>query len=208
MTTTATNQPHGGLDARDRWLSRRAAMRVGGVGAMAAAMGLWARPGAAAGQKESGPTRREAEAIGRGITDALASDPDALEDWVAEDVVGHVPLAPKGSGKGLNGLKAKAAAVIAAFPDAAITVEDLAVDGDRVSAHGEIRGTHDGPLPGFPATGKRVRVQYVIFARVERGKVAEYWYQLDTLGALKQLELFALDGGNEGDAAPTPDGDS
>jgi len=190
----ASNRFDGDPSPRGRWLTRRTAVRwLGGLGAAAAALRLGPRPADAARQGESGPSRAEAEDLARGIADGLSADPDLLDEWVAEDVVGHVPLAPDGSGKGLTGLKEKAALVIAAIPDAEITVDGLAVDGAWVTAHGQIHGTHEGTLADLPASGKSVRVQYVIFTRVEGGKVAEYWYQLDVLGALQQLDLFSLD---------------
>jgi predicted ester cyclase len=108
-------------------------------------------------------------------------------------VVGHIPLQPDGAEKGLDGLKHYASSIIDAISDAEITVEGLAIDGDKIVAHGELHGTHDGVLALLPATGKQVRVQYVIFTRIDQGKVVEYWYQLDILGALTQLGLFSID---------------
>lgn len=184
-----------------RWLSRRAALRrLGIAGAVATAAMPGARPTGAIRREDAGPSRAEAQVLARGIADALASDPARLGEWVAEDVVGHVPLAPVGSGKGLAGLMAKAAVAVAALPDATITVAGLAVDGETVSARGEIRGTHTGDVAGFPATGESLRIQYVIFTRVVDGKVVEYWYQLDVLGALGQLGLFSFDIASDGDA--------
>jgi SnoaL-like polyketide cyclase len=54
--------------------------------------------------------------------------------------------------------------------DAEITVDGLAIDGDKIVAHGELHGTHDGALAELAATGTRVRVQYVIFTRIDDGK--------------------------------------
>ncbi|MEA2582557.1 MAG: hypothetical protein QOF33_642 [Thermomicrobiales bacterium] len=186
------------FDALAKMLSaggtRRTALRwIGIAGTAAASLRLGTRPAGAALQNGAGLSRPEATVLAEGIADALTSDPERLDEWVAEDVIGHVPLAPEGAGKGLAGLKHKASVIIDAIPDAKITVDDLAIDGNMVVAHGEIYGTHTGSLAVIPATGKKVRVQYVIFTRVVDGKVAEYWYQLDVLGALQQLELFALD---------------
>ena len=203
----AMNRFDGGRSTRGRWLSRRATLRwlASAGGAAAAALRLGGRPANAARQDESGPTRAEAEALAKGITDALTSDPDRLDEWVAEDVVGHIPLAPDGAGKGLAGLKEKASVIIAAISDAEITVDGLAVDGETVAAHGEIHGTHDGPLADLPATGARVRAQYVIFTRIADGKVVEYWYQLDILGALQQLDLYAIPEGDDAGDGETPE---
>lgn len=186
------------FDTLSRFLSvggtRRVALRwIGQVSSAAALIGMVSRPANASAQNGDGLSRANATTLAEGIAAALTSDPDQLAEWVADDVVGHVPLAPDGAGKGLAGLKHKASVIIKALPDARITVDDLAVDGDWVVAHGEIAGTHTGSLAEITATGKRLRVQYVIFTRIVDGKVAEYWYQLDVLGALQQLDIFAID---------------
>jgi predicted ester cyclase len=174
--------------------TRRAALRAAGlVGATAAALRFGHRPAGAAPGATGDLSRAEAEALAHGVAGALTSDPDRLDEWVAADVVGHIPLQPDGAEKGLEGLKHYASVIIDAISDAEITVEGLAIDGDKIVAHGELHGTHDGTLAILPATGKQVRVQYVIFTRVEYGKIAEYWYQLDVLGALNQLDLFSID---------------
>lgn len=180
--------------------TRRGVLRwIGLVSSAAALVRVGTRPTIASAQNESGLSRSDATALAEGIASALTSDPNRLDEWVAEDVIGHVPLAPDGAGKGLAGLKHKASVIIEAIPDAHITVDDLAVDGDWVVAHGEIVGTHTGSLAVISATGKKVRVQYVIFTRIVDRKVAEYWYQLDVLGALHQLDLFSIDQGEDDD---------
>jgi predicted ester cyclase len=180
--------------------TRRSALRwIGLMSSAAALVRVGTRPAVATAQSNSGLSRSDATTLAEGIAAALTSDPDRLAEWVADDVVGHVPLAPDGAGKGLEGLKHKASVIIEAIPDAHITVDHLAVDGDWVVAHGEIAGTHTRSLAEISATGKKIRVQYVIFTRIVDGKVAEYWYQLDVLGALQQLDLFALDQGEDDD---------
>ncbi len=174
--------------------SRRAALRLFGTMTAAAAMvGVGNRSTSASAQSGSGLTRAEARVLAEGIASALTEDPDRLDEWVTDDVIGHVPLAPEGSGKGLPGLKEKANVIREAIPDAKITVEHFAVDGDTITAHGEIYGNHTGSLVLIQATGKPIRIQYVIFTKIADGKVAEYWYQLDVLGALQQLDMFSLD---------------
>jgi predicted ester cyclase len=163
------------------------------MGTAAAAFRFGQRPAGAALQENATLSRAEAETLAHGVASALTSDPDRLDQWVAADVVGHIPLQPDGAEKGLEGLKHYASSIIDAISDAEITVEGLAIDGDQIVAHGELHGTHDGALALLPATGKQVRVQYVIFTRIDQGKVAEYWYQLDILGALTQLGLFSID---------------
>ena len=79
----------------------------------------------------------------------------------------------------------------AAFPDLAISIEDLAAAGDRVAARWTLRGTHRGPFLGVPPTGRRVAVMGAEFYRLAAGQIAERWAVLDTLGLLHQLDAPA-----------------
>ena len=45
---------------------------------------------------------------------------------------------------------------LGAFPDLAITVEDMLAEDDRVATRVTMRGTHHGPLAGVAPTGKAV----------------------------------------------------
>jgi predicted ester cyclase len=178
-------------------LSRRAALRrVGAGGVTAAGMALLGERAlaSAAVRQESAASRDDLLALAEDIVDALnGDDPDALDRWVAADVAGHVPLSAPGETRDLSWVKEKNALGHAALPDAEITLDGVAIDGDLIAAHGRFRGTHLGESAEVPATGRRVEVGYVIIVRVAGGKVVEYWYQLDTLGALAQLGLFTLD---------------
>ena len=46
----------------------------------------------------------------------------------------------------------------AAFPDLHITVEDQIAEGDKVVTRWSSTGTHEGDLPGFPASGNKTTV--------------------------------------------------
>ena len=46
---------------------------------------------------------------------------------------------------------------------------------------------HTGSLMGVPATGKRVSITGIFIARLDDGKLAEYWREEDSLGLMQQL---------------------
>jgi steroid delta-isomerase-like uncharacterized protein len=82
-----------------------------------------------------------------------------------------------------------------AMPDFHDEREHIVAEGDRVVYLGKISGTHQGPLFGIPATGKRMEVWGVNFFRMEDGKVRERWGQFDVLTMMQQLGLAPAPGG-------------
>jgi predicted ester cyclase len=74
-----------------------------------------------------------------------------------------------------------------AFSDLRVTVEDALADRDRVVTRWRLEGTQDGPLMGIAASGRRVSVEGIRIDRIENGKIAESWMQMDTMGLLEQI---------------------
>jgi predicted ester cyclase len=74
-----------------------------------------------------------------------------------------------------------------AFPDLACTILGSYADGDTVVTHWRMNGTHQKPLMGVEATGKRCTVEGVAIDRFRGGKIVESWVQWDALGLLRQL---------------------
>ena len=99
----------------------------------------------------------------------------------------HDPMAPPGLPAGPQGMKDYVAPYFAAFPDLQWTVEDQLAEGDEVMTRFTQRGTHRGEFMGIAPTGKHVTVTGIAICRVEEGKMAEAWQNLDTLGLLQQL---------------------
>jgi ketosteroid isomerase-like protein len=74
-----------------------------------------------------------------------------------------------------------------AFPDLRITVEDMVAGDDKVAARLTFRGTHQGPFRGIEPTGRTVEFSSIRIYRIEDGKVAQTWAEVDALGLLGQL---------------------
>jgi predicted ester cyclase len=74
-----------------------------------------------------------------------------------------------------------------AFPDLRLTFEDALADRDRVVTRWRLEGTQDGPLMGFAPSGRRVSIEGIRIDRIENGKIAESWMQMDTMSLLEQI---------------------
>ena len=60
----------------------------------------------------------------------------------------------------------------AAFTERDYITEHFMADGAWASCFGHIEATHSGTFMGIPATGKRVKIPYMDFWRVEDGRIA------------------------------------
>ena len=111
---------------------------------------------------------------------------DVADEVVTSDFVVHA-TSLKGEIKGREGIKQYFAALRAAFPDLTFTIEDHIAEADRVVTRWSARGTHRGDFQGVPASGKQIHVTGIDVDRIENGKVAECWMNMDELGLLQQL---------------------
>jgi steroid delta-isomerase-like uncharacterized protein len=77
------------------------------------------------------------------------------------------------------------------FPDVAITIEDLVVEGDRIVNRYIERGTLTGdPFLGITPAGQRYEKPGTTVYRVAGGRLAESWGVEDTLGWFRQLGKY------------------
>jgi predicted ester cyclase len=115
-----------------------------------------------------------------------------LEEFLTPDVVSHPPRsASPAPVRGLEAWKRFTAAQFGAFPDLAVTVEDLVAEGDTVGARVGARGTHAGELMGIPPTGRQVAFTGMEVFRITDGKIVEQWGEFDALGLLQQLGVMS-----------------
>lgn len=115
-----------------------------------------------------------------------AHDIDAFGELLADDFVEHEEL-PAGAPT-REGVKDFFRMQIAAFPDLAMTVEDVVVGGDKLVARVRFTGTHDGDFMGMPPTGRAVDVQVIDIMRfADDGLVHEHWGVFDAMGMMQQL---------------------
>ena len=79
-------------------------------------------------------------------------------------------------------------ALLTAFPDMQMTVDDLIASGDQTVARVTVRATHRGDFTGIPPTGNRVEVQLIdIMQFDDAGLVCEHWGVVDMLSLMQQI---------------------
>jgi predicted ester cyclase len=100
----------------------------------------------------------------------------------------------------------------AAFTDREYLTEKTIADGDWAACFGHIEATHSGPFMGIAPTGKRVRIPYMDFWRIEDGRIADNPVFVDLADVLFQLghDVFAGEGWEAYDEGrrdpPAPEG--
>jgi predicted ester cyclase len=83
---------------------------------------------------------------------------------------------------------------VEAFPDLHLTVEDTVGEGDLVAQRIRFAGTHTGEFQGLPPTHRKVTFSGLELNRFVDGRVAEHWFQMDSLALLQQLGLVVVPG--------------
>jgi steroid delta-isomerase-like uncharacterized protein len=113
---------------------------------------------------------------------------DLLPSLVSEDVAFHSVTEEKG----IAAYAALTDRLRIAFHEMHFTLLDLIASDDRVVVRWTMDATHAGPLAGIPATGKRVQQHGTVIYRLENGRIAEVWAQMDRMGMLQQLGVDPL----------------
>jgi steroid delta-isomerase-like uncharacterized protein len=80
------------------------------------------------------------------------------------------------------------------FPDLHLEVLDSSADEGMVAQRILFTGTHTGPFRGLPPTNRRVRFSGLEINRMVDGRVAEHWFQLDSVTLFEQLGLRVVPG--------------
>ena len=120
-----------------------------------------------------------------------SGDFGTLEEATAPGFVDHNSL--EGQLSGLKGTMQASEVYRAAFPDAKIVVEDTIAEADKVVIRWSGHATHKGPFLDVPPTGKWVTLEGITIFRVEKGRVAEQWGELNLFGILRQLGAFSFE---------------
>jgi steroid delta-isomerase-like uncharacterized protein len=140
------------------------------------------------------------KAIARRFAQAWAAGGLSIVDELASpDLVVSYPLPPEPI-RGPEAFKAFLTEFIAGLPDATITVDDMIAEDDKVACRWTMRGTHEGPLFGFPPTLNQVDISGFTFYRIVGGKVVEEAGIGDALNLLQQLGAVIAPG--TGDSRP------
>ena len=98
---------------------------------------------------------------------------------------------PPDAPRGIEGVKQLLAMLANVFPDGHITIDDMVAGDGKAAVRLTARGTHSGPLMGFPATGKQVSWTGIDILHISHGKISERWGERDFFGMLMQLGLIS-----------------
>jgi steroid delta-isomerase-like uncharacterized protein len=113
---------------------------------------------------------------------------DAADAILASDFAWHGDVPP-----GATHVEDQARSLREAFPDLALTVDEVVAEGDRVATLWTLSGTHQGEYLGAPPTGSSVTTSGIDIYRIAAGRIAEIWTVGDDLGL--QFQLGAFPGG-------------
>jgi predicted ester cyclase len=137
-------------------------------------------------------TAQEARQVAeRGLKAFNAHDMEALARDAAPDVESTAPGDVKL--KGPQAVKEYNQNFITAFPDARVEAKNIYTQGNTVIVEGVFTGTHDGtlhtPMGDVPATGRKVRGEYVQILEVDRGLVKRDHLIYDQMQLMTQLGM-------------------
>jgi steroid delta-isomerase-like uncharacterized protein len=113
---------------------------------------------------------------------------EQLKELYTEDFCNHDPGAPQVTTR--DALIQLLGVWWAGFPDAQATIDDMIAEGDQVAKRYTFRGTQTGEFQGIPPTGKSIAMTGITIYRFAGGKVAECWWNYDTIGAMQQLGVI------------------
>ena len=114
--------------------------------------------------------------------------PELLPALLSEDIVFHTTTEEQG----IAAYQALTDRLRVAFAGMHFTIHDLIASGDRVVVRWSMNAKHTGPFAGISATGKDVEQRANVIYRLEGGRIAEGWAQMDRLGVLQQLGFDPL----------------
>ena len=113
---------------------------------------------------------------------------ELLDQYIAPNGLDHSPLSTE---TGTDGFKKIITTFRKAMPGLKMTIEDEVYNKDRVVHRWKVQGKHTGePLFGVPASGKEITLTGISILRMENGKIAERWTNLDQFGLLSQLGII------------------
>jgi steroid delta-isomerase-like uncharacterized protein len=97
---------------------------------------------------------------------------EVVDELLAPEAVGHME---GGDVHGRDEFRAVRAALLGAFPDLHLTIEDTLADGNQVAVRWRVDGTHRGDHFGFAASQRAVNFRGITWLRFEGDRLVEGW---------------------------------
>jgi predicted ester cyclase len=111
-----------------------------------------------------------------------------VDETISHDMIEHQRFNPP-LPSGPEGTKALIDSLRSMFSDIILTVEDVAVEEDKVWVRVKARGTNNGSIMGKAPTGKKMEIDVFDVCRIKDGKIVEHWGVPDQLGMLEQVGI-------------------
>lgn len=124
--------------------------------------------------------------LGTRFADALNDrDMGALRGLLAPNYRNHNPYVEDGPDACITFFEH----FLSAVPDLRVTADAVLCDAAASTVIGRYRyeGTHTGTFMGAPATGNAIAMRSIDMWRVEDGRFAEHWDELNTLDLFMQI---------------------
>lgn len=177
---------------RSAFLTLSLALLLGPLVALALAAPFAPGPalGAAAASPAAGcptTTKDQNEVIARRWHEDAINNHDlaVLDEILAPDIAHDSATFPDNPGP-----KVVLGALLTGFPDVHHTINAVISEGDRVAIRYTADGTHLGQFQGIAPTGNAVTWTGINIFRIDCGRIAEVWSELDGLGRLRQLGVL------------------
>jgi steroid delta-isomerase-like uncharacterized protein len=77
-----------------------------------------------------------------------------------------------------------------ALPDMRVKVNQILAEHDLVAVYWNVSGTNTQAGMGFPATGKKIKINGMTIFRFKAGKIYEEWSVWDMLSVMRQMGLL------------------
>ena len=90
---------------------------------------------------------------------------------------------------GIEECKQVCDALLSAFHDSELEVEEMIAEVDRVMTRVTMHAIHEGEFAGIPPTGRDITLHAFTLFRLVDGKIAEEWEIVDELGLMEQLGM-------------------
>ena len=113
----------------------------------------------------------------------------AVDEFMADNFV--FDWAPPGVPSDIEGYKTAVVMLLTAFPDLQITVDNIIAEGNKVAIRWIGDATHEGEFMRIVPTGKKIVMTGVSFHDIVDGKILEEWSEMDLLGVMQQLGIYA-----------------
>ena len=124
------------------------------------------------------------------FTAFLKRDAAWMDQHIAPDFVRHDPGLPF-EVRGPQGVLQLHDALLPAFPDMKLPLQDFVAEGEKVLVRLRVQATHTGPFGEMAATGRSIDIGVLDLFQIRDNRLIEHWALLDNLGMLKQLGAIA-----------------